>query len=245
MKCRAKYAHTDARGLAQIVAGKITGRRHIVRYRHPRVQHPFYLRVPSSDVRLFRDILVNGEYARIPLPETATAIIDAGANIGLASAFFASRYPDAKIVALEPNTDNFALLQRNTKNYANVATERAALWCEEKTLRLSDPGRGEWGFTVGEKGEGEAVPAVTVDGTMERHGIDRVSILKVDIEGAESDVFANAPAWIDHVDTVVIETHDGFKPGSTDTVTGALIKDFHLSRHGENDFYIRRSLTAK
>ena len=215
-----------------------------MRFRHPRVPHPFYLRVPSSDVRIFKNILVHGEYGQMPLPETAEAIIDAGANIGLASAFFASRYPRAKIVALEPDAGNFAMLQKNTKSCANVITERAALWNEKKTLRLSNPGRGEWGFTVGEKGEGETVPAVTVDDIMNRHNINRVSVLKVDIEGAELEVFANSSPWLERVDAVVVETHDDIKPGSTDTVTGALIKDFHLSRHGENDFYIRRGLVT-
>ena len=242
MKFRSKYAHTDTLGLLQVALAKITGRRQVVRFRHPRVPHPVYVRVPSSDVRLFKGIIVRGEYGYAPLPETAEAIIDAGANTGLATAFFAARYPRAKIVALEPDAGNFAMLQKNTKSCANVIAERAALWNEEKTLRLSNPGRGEWGFTVGETGEGETVPAVTVDGIMNRHNIGRVSILKVDIEGAELEVFANSPPWIERADSVIVETHDRFKPGSTDTVVSALIKDFHLSRHGENDFYIRRSL---
>ena len=242
MKRLSKYAHTSTLGLLQVAVAKITGRRQVVRFHHPRVPHPVYLRAPSSDVHLFKSILMRGEYARIPLPETATAIIDAGANVGLASAFFANRYPDAKIVALEPDAGNFAMLQKNTKPCANVITEQAALWNEKKTLRLSDPGRGECGFTVGEKGKGETVAAVTVDDIINRHNIERVSILKVDIEGAELEVFANSPSWLERVDTVIVETHDEFKPDSTDTVTIALIKDFHLSRYGENDVYIRRGL---
>ena len=44
-------------------------------------------------------------------------IIDAGANTGMASVYFAKWYPHAKIVAIEPDPHNFELLQRNTSRY--------------------------------------------------------------------------------------------------------------------------------
>ncbi|MGI9337625.1 MAG: FkbM family methyltransferase [Gammaproteobacteria bacterium] len=243
---RWKYAYTDALGFIKAKIAKITGKRQVVRFRHPLAKAPLYLRMPSTDVIMFKTIFMWREYANLPLPETASVIIDAGANIGMASAFFASRYPNATVVALEPGADNFLMLNKNTAPYANAKTEHAALWCEETNLRLSDPGRGEVGLVVGKSGGGELVPAVTVDGIIKKYGIDRVSILKVDIEGSELEVFSNCSAWLERVDMVIVETHDRFKPNCADTVSTVLIKDFrHVRCCGENDCYIRRSLPTK
>ena len=237
---RSKYAfYTGMRGLMQIAIAKMTNRRQAVCFRHPLVRAPFYLRVPSSDAKVFRQVLIDGEYGDIPRLSKVTAIIDAGANTGITSCFFASRYPDAKIVALEPESGNFAMLKKNAAPYANIKAERAALWHEETTLRLSDPGLGEWGFITGEKGEGETAPALTVDGVMKKHGIERASILKVDIEGAEREVFANPAAWLERADMIVVETHDRLKPGCEATVAAAL-KGFSLRRNGELACYFRR-----
>ncbi len=234
-----KYAGTvGALQLLQIALAKITGKRRVVRFRHRLLRHPFYLRVPSADNFVFKQILMRREYD-IAFAGAVRTVIDAGANIGLSSAFFASRYPDAKIIALEPEPGNFAMLQKNAAPYGNIIAERAALWREETELRLSDPGRGEWGFTVGADGEGEKTPAVTVDGIMRRHNIGRLSVLKADIEGAEREVFSGAPGWTEFVDAVVVELHDRVNPGCGEAVAAAL-KDFGEPRRvGENFIYAR------
>lgn len=56
-------------------------------------------------------MLLNAEYAW----DTAVrprVIVDAGANIGLASLFFANKYADAKIIAIEPEEHNFKILKK-------------------------------------------------------------------------------------------------------------------------------------
>ena len=44
-------------------------------------------------------------------------IIDAGANIGFASVFYKNKFPNSRIVALEPEKENFNWLKKNTLKY--------------------------------------------------------------------------------------------------------------------------------
>ncbi len=60
----------------------------------------FYLRPHSSDLYTFNQVFILDQY-NIKLPFLPKTIIDAGANIGLSSAYFAHRFPQSQIVAIE------------------------------------------------------------------------------------------------------------------------------------------------
>lgn len=67
-------------------------------------------------------------------------------------------------------------------------------------------------------------------------GLDRISILKMDVEGAEAVVFAkNYESWLPFVDNIVIELHDHSSFGrASDIVLNAIYcKSFNISRYGE------------
>ena len=177
--------------------------------------HPVWIRPDSTDVMTLREIFIARDYD-FPVHREIRTIIDAGANIGLSTVFFAHKYPRARVVAIEPEAANFALLQQNTRGYANVVALHAALWSETGEVALDDPGRGEHGFVTreaGPTGDITHVEAVTISDVMERQALDHVDLLKVDIEGAEKEVFEQAGRWIGHVSVVVAELHDRFKPG--------------------------------
>jgi FkbM family methyltransferase len=188
---------------------------------------PIHLRLGSSDVDTFVEVLVDHEYD-FRLRRPPRFVIDAGANIGLTSIWFAARYPDATIVALEPDEANFELLALNSAPYANVHPVRAALWKEVTEVSLVDPGLGPWAFQVTDDASARAgtqlTPATTVPALMDRFGFDQVDLLKLDIEGSEKEVLESSAPWIDRVDAVVVELHDRFKPGCTEA--------FELALHG-------------
>jgi hypothetical protein len=73
--------------------------------------------------------------------------------------------------------------------------------------------------------------------------IQHVDILKVDIEGAELELFKSRPDhWLDRVNMVIVETHDRFRPGSETAVRDALKEKFEEApRNGENLFFLRKS----
>jgi len=49
--------------------------------------------------------------------------------------------------------------------------------------------------------------AKTVDGLLREFGLEHIDILKIDIEGAELEVFSYTSAWIDKVEAIIIELH--------------------------------------
>ena len=208
--------------------------------------HPFRLRLPSSDVPTCRQVFVKDEYDFVTERPLRT-IIDAGANIGLASIRFANRFPDARIVAIEPEAANFALLRANVAPYPNIIPVQAALWCSDGEIELVDPGLGHWGYMVDAPAAATHLPtrvchrvrAVTVGTLIEAHGLGRIDLLKVDIEGAEREVFADTTGWIDRVDAIIVEEHDRLKPGCRGSVERGAAGFADRWQQGENLFFVR------
>src|SRR6185369_12585741 len=95
------------------------------------------LRLKTSDIATFKKIFLDREYD-FPLEKKPETILDAGANVGFASVFFAQKFPTAKIVAIEPEASNFALLKKNSSPYPNIIPVQGALWNENKVIDLVD-----------------------------------------------------------------------------------------------------------
>ena len=148
-------------------------------------------------------------------------IVDAGANIGLTSIYFANKYPNAKIIALEPELGNFELLKKNAAPYSQIAALQAAVWNKNEEIDLIDPGLGFWGFMTEKRHPSEKlsgsirhpVMGMTIDKLLENHSLTKIDILKMDIEGAEKEVFSDTSSWIGKIDSIIIELHDHIKPG--------------------------------
>ena len=200
----------------------------------PGMTHTLALRLGSSDVQVFNDIYHGGECSW-EFAQPPRIILDAGAYTGLSTAYFAARYPDALVIAVEPSTSNFELLIRNVATFNNVRAINAALWNESGALVLTDPGWGPWGFSVREPGGAESatVRAVTIPDIMQECAVEHVDLLKLDIEGSEKEVLSDSASWIKHVTAISVELHDRFKPGCTRAFYGA-VTDFPIElRHGE------------
>ena len=123
--------------------------------------------------------------------------------------------------SIEPEESNFDLLVENTSLYPNIIPLKAALWHENARISLTDPGMGKWGFRTEavniDKSTSlnfrESVTAITVDQLMKDYGLSKIDILKIDIEGAEKEVFSNTSKWITQVNSIIIELHDWMKQG--------------------------------
>lgn len=216
----------------------------------PNHDYAVSVRAMTSDMLAFKQIFIDQEYESNNLPSTAENIIDLGANIGLASVFFAKRYPNANILAVEPDKRNYAVLTQNIAGVSDrVKSILGAAWHKDgKIFIQSDLADGSdlgaWGRRTVEtadnrENEVDAFGLSSLIGKM-RGDID---ILKVDVEGAELEIFSqNASEWLPRVKLVVVETHDRFREGSDSAVRQALSRDFvELPRKGENLFFVSRS----
>lgn len=208
-----------------------------------------YVRPGTSDVTLFNDIyhgLYEWDFAVAP-----DVIVEAGAYIGLSTTYLARKYPNARIIAIEPDEDNYELLVRNTAWNENISTIHAALWTESGSVSLGDPGKGDWALRVSEadvtgevdQSELSRVPAVTIPEVMRTYQLDKIDLLKLDIEGSEKEIFETSQPWIDCVDAISVELHDRFKPGCARAFYQA-IGEFPIEfRHKDNDVLVLRDMS--
>jgi FkbM family methyltransferase len=208
------------RGAISAAKGKIKKKPELFQVENPEIKFPVYLRVPSSDVGVYSQVFFRHEYM-FDVNNTPEFIVDAGANIGLTSIYLANRFPNARILSIEPEKANFEILVKNAAPYPNIIPIQGALWGKSMQIDVVDPGLGNWGFMTEAQGNGHAtskslhqtVQGMTVDTILEKFGIQHLSILKIDIEGAELEVFRNSSTWIDRIDSLIVELHEPMKPG--------------------------------
>lgn len=209
------------------------------------------LRLHTSDIPTFRQVFTKLEYENPSLPGSAGAVVDLGANVGFAAVYFGLRYPEARIICVEPDEDNFNALVSNTRGLGErVIGVKGAIWIDDGVINLQTADKdglplGAWGaqVTSDESGASKPTAAYRLATLLERHAFEKVDILKIDIEGAELELFSDAADWLPKVDLIMIETHDRFRPGSEATVRSAVSALFkELPKHGENLIFRRNGL---
>jgi FkbM family methyltransferase len=219
------------------------------------------LREGTSDWLTFDQIFVNEDYNLKVLkkyPELLALykdaclkgtplIVDAGANIGLSSLYFHHIWPESQIVAIEPSEENFAVLSRNTQNLPHFQALLAGIASKGLRLKLVDPDAEHNAFTTEllEPGSEGGITAVTVPELLQKFPPEKgfcPFILKIDIEGAEADLFSENVDWIKAFPILIIELHDWLYPGKGTTrnfLRAISAEDRDFIYLGENVFSIR------
>ena len=209
----------------------------------PELKHPIFIRSGSSDGSLFKQIFYDGEYD-LDIPLQPKYIIDGGGNIGFFAVLMANRYPDATIISIEPDSNNFSLLKKNTAEYKNIIPVQSGIWNKEVSLQVIDQGYGEWGLMVKEvpAGTADSFSAVSIAGLMRKYNLPHLDMVKLDVEGAEEFIFAdNYNEWISKTKMIIIELHERMKPGSADSFWKAIGQhSFSKKQVGENIIFINQ-----
>ncbi len=201
------------------------------------------LRLNDSDVSVLEKVWINREYS-LPFDITPEFIVDAGANTGLSALYFAYLFPEAQIIALEPEPANFELLVANCAGCPRIYPVHAALWKNSASVRIDSPGGDSWAFRVTEasgcevENAHENVAAVTIPQLLALHARDRIDLLKLDIEGAEREIFTpECREWLPKVGVIVIELHDRYLPGCSRAFYSEIVRfRFAQESRGENIF---------
>jgi FkbM family methyltransferase len=205
-------------------------------------KHPLAFRPKTTDLNVFHQIFIEREYALLDSIQNVGLIIDCGANVGYSSAYFLTHFPESTLIAVEPGASNFTTMKKNLDPYGDrVKVIHSGIWSHNANLKISEtPFRDcrEWAIQVREcyPDETPDFQAKDIFTLLEESGNDRVSILKIDIEGAEAVVFrSNYSSWLERVDNIVIELHDDTAFGSASEIFFSAIKDraFDISHHGE------------
>lgn len=204
----------------------------------------FSLRKDTTDYETFYQAIVHNQYL-FNYPVKAKTIIDGGANVGLASIAFKSIFPEATIIAIEPDKENFEQLNKNLQPYSKINTLNKGIWNKKSIVRVTDKYQvGKWGMVTEEiKTETEgSVQTVTIDEILKLYNIDEIDILKLDIETAEREVFSSGyESWLPKVKIIVIELHDSICKGTAMPFFKAItetFKNYSFYQLGENTIII-------
>jgi len=200
------------------------------------------LRLAGSDVLVFHQVVISKEYEfalsvfKEKFSRAPSTIVDAGANIGLVIIFFKAANADARILAIEPDHDNYRKAQQNIlqNNFSGVELMERALWPTKENLLIVNDFRDKmnWSFRVKEDAEGK-VASITPSDAIDFFG-DTIDLFKIDIEGGESEIFKAESNldWLLKVRAIAIEIHEeqASSKGIIDTLES---KGFTVSSNGE------------
>jgi FkbM family methyltransferase len=183
----------------------------------PHMTNPVAIRTGMSDMQVFHDIFIWGEYGFLKPVAERTTVLDIGANVGYSSAYFAGIYPKCEVVAVELMHSNFEQLSRNTAFLGNrIRTVEAAVWSHNNGVSIADDTFRDgdaWTHHASEAEAGKSlVPSITMLDLMREHAMPHVNVCKIDIEGAEYELFADGKRhWVNHCDVILLEIHEDLK----------------------------------
>jgi FkbM family methyltransferase len=211
----------------------------------PGTLHPVAMRVGgSSDPIVFDQIFINAELADLTSRvRGARVIVDLGANVGYSSVFFLNAFPDAFVLAVEPDPQSAEICAQNLAPYGDRARlVTAAAWNTPGRLVLS---RGafrdgmEWTTQVrpAQSGETADVEALDVPSLLEMCPQPVIDILKIDIEGSEAVLFGpGAEGWLKCVRNFCVEIHSTEAASIIDQVLRSF--RFESIQSGEYNVYL-------
>ena len=191
------------------------------------------IRVPAIAEALSNRCEAIGARGSVPV------IVDAGAYVGASTLWFRTAYPAAHVVAVEPDPQSVALLQRNVGSVGKVTVIDAAVAARAGHVQMVQMEQ-SWSNRVEPADAG--VRAITMDEAFAAVPGGEPFIAKVNIEGFESELFSANLGWLDRIAALFIEPHDWLLPG--ERPSGAFQKalgerDFHLLILGSNLCFVR------
>lgn len=178
-------------------------------------------------------------------------IVDLGANIGIETIRFAKMYPQASIFSVEAATENYRTLLLNTNGNPNCTCVHGTIWHKATPLTLTKHTLDSqtWRVQETENSSDANTQGITFSEIMEKYNIKEVDILKVDIEGAEKQLFSEScKQWIGNVKCIIVESPDGDTPMTTIQMFKQFDEANYLFNtyiHGENLVLVRADLNWK
>lgn len=159
-----------------------------------------------SFVSQYRQIVINESYF-FETDLKSPVIIDGGANIGVSTLWWRWKWPEAKIIALEPDPHVFECLRWNLRFHPDLDLRNFALAETEGMLSFHSEGSdGGHLITSAEKSISEVkVPTIKLSTLLVE--LERVDFLKLDIEGAELSVLSESESELFRVENVFVEYH--------------------------------------
>jgi FkbM family methyltransferase len=171
----------------------------------------YHVRHGTRDVGIFSEIFIAGEYeppsavlAVLGSAGDAVRVLDLGANVGLFAAFCRWRWPNASIVALEPDPDNFAVLRQTAAANAGIACVHGCAGPHAGSVRFV-AGHFAESYVAVDDADPSAIDVPCLDAFELAASVD---LVKIDIEGSEWDLLRDPRLRTLSAASIVMEWHD-------------------------------------
>ncbi len=137
-----------------------------------------------------------------------SVILDVGSNVGLSAIYFSLKYPEAKIYAFEPNKKTFLKMKKNVCSFNNIEVFNWAVADHDGQVEFFENEISISSSIIkrSEGQEADLVDCYKLDSVLEKLNIDKVDLLKFDVEGSEYNIFNNFTKW-NKVDYFIGEVH--------------------------------------
>jgi len=177
----------------------------------PPLQHPLTIRRGTTDATAVTNSVIRESYAQFFPARPVKFIVDAGAYIGDTAAWYLSTCPEATVVSLEPDEENFKLLDENCRAYGPRSIRiKAGIWPRDAFLRV-DRTDDKDSIAVHEVESGKPYDCLGLAPSriMEDAGFDQIDILKCNIEGAEVPLFeSDFEPWLSRTRSIYSQLHN-------------------------------------
>jgi FkbM family methyltransferase len=192
----------------------------------PDYEAPVWLRPIRSDYSIFWQSMVRRDYDLSRLPQTEAiicraqaaieqgrkpVILDCGGNIGLSVRSFARDFPFAHIVVVEPDQENMRVLAANAAELPGTVTPvLGGIASRSDHCKVVARDRGSAGFMTKycDADDPESIRTFTVQELFAMVPDAYPWIVKLDIEGAQEELFSTNLDWIGTVDLILLELDD-------------------------------------
>jgi FkbM family methyltransferase len=151
------------------------------------------------------------------LKVTESVFIDAGANVGYTTVYFSQLYNFDKIFAIEPSIENIKILKQNIEKLYNLKNitvyQKALAHTENSTFNIDKSFRDQkdWSIATVEDPSGN-IEGITINEIITSNNLKHITLLKIDIEGAERFIFnkENDLTFLNIVKVLAVEIHDEY-----------------------------------
>lgn len=189
-----------------------------------------YYTKPSELLHGLNEIFIDEIYLLNLRPQPY--IVDCGANIGMSIIYLKEKFPDAEIIAFEPDDKNFDLLKKNIESFelTNVTLQQEAVWIADTEISFKSEG------TMSSKIDTNNSDIFKVKAIRLKNILNRtIDFLKIDIEGAEYEVLKDVAENLQNVKHMFLEYHGKF------TQNLELVEIFDIIQKAGFRFYIKEA----
>jgi FkbM family methyltransferase len=179
------------------------------------------IRKKSSDFAVFKQVFIENEYEglindikRFPYSIDAdVTMLDVGANVGFTTVYVKSYFPSLKILAIEPYSPNVIQMKRNLSlnNISSVVVFEGGIWTNNAILSFKTDflDSREWAVALVDDGKADGVLCKTISTLKQDFNLEKIDIIKMDIEGGEKELFMNDNflSVLNEINVLAVEIH--------------------------------------